>query len=174
MAQTKFFGFLAVSVDGFIARPGGDLDWLKQVEVEGEDYGYAKFAADKDTLLLGRNTWDKVLAFPQWPYEGKRVVVLSHRRVDATHGETSLQGTVKEVAAQLEAQGATQVYVDGGVVVRQFLAAGLLSELTLSIVPVVLGVGIPLFGPGARQVPLRLLESKSYPSGLVQVRYQPG
>lgn len=170
--------FIALSLDGFIARRDGSVDWLGLVEAPGEDYGYQRFFDSIDTLVVGRSTYDLALGFEPWPYRGKRCIVLSHRETPARNGEEFFSGEVTALAARLAAQGAKRVYVDGGAVIRQFLAAGLVSDLTLSVIPILLGDGIPLFGgggggPTARESRLELIGSQSFPSGLVQVRYRP-
>jgi dihydrofolate reductase len=166
--------FIAVSLDGFIARSDGNVDWLSLVESPGEDYGYQRFFDSIDTLVVGRSTYDLALGFEPWPYHGKRCIVLSHRAAPPRHGEEFFAGEVNELAARLEGEGAKRVYVDGGAVIRQFLAAGLVSELTLSVIPVLLGEGIALFGgdASARDSRLELLGAQSFPSGLVQLRYR--
>jgi dihydrofolate reductase len=161
--------FIATSLDGYIARIDGGLDWLDRVQRPDEDYGYAAFAATVDTMVIGRGTYDVVLGFYAWPYVGKRVVVLTHRPLEARHGEEAYAGSIPELVASLRARGAKRVYVDGGRVIQQFLAADLLDDLTISIIPVVLGAGIPLFG-GSEHV-FALLGARSFESGLVQLRY---
>ncbi len=162
---------LAVSLDGFIARPDGGLDFLERFETSGEDYGYPDFFASVDTILVGRGTYDVVLGFPEWPYRGKRVVVLTHRPPAPREGETFAAGAADEVIAALAAAGARRVYVDGGATVSSFLRAGLLDDLTLSVVPIVLGAGIRLFQPPLPERPLALRDAQAFPSGLVRLRY---
>lgn len=171
-ASPRFVAFLAMSLDGFIARDDGSLDFLSRVERPGEDYGYAAFAAGVDTVLLGRSTYDTVQTFPSWPYDGKRVLVATHRPADARHGEQLLYGPPQALAAQAAALGARVVYVDGGQLVRSFVDAGLLDELTVSIVPRVLGRGRPLFVAPLQERGLVLKSSAAFESGLVQLRYR--
>lgn len=163
--------FIATSLDGYIARADGALDWLGAVKLEGEDYGYARFAATVDALVVGRATYDVVLGFGAWPYAGKRVVVLTHRPGESRHGEEFFTGPVSDLAAMLAEDGVKRVYVDGGVVIQQFLAAKLIDDLTISVIPVVLGGGIRLFGDGTEQA-LALDGVQSWPTGLVQQRYR--
>lgn len=162
--------FIATSLDGYIARPDGGLDWLKAVERPGEDYGYAGFAATVDALVIGRRTYDVVLGFDTWPYPGKRVIVMTHRPLAARHGEEAFAGEPAALVARLAAEGTRRVYVDGGDVIRQFLAAGLIDDLTLSIIPVLLGDGVPLFGGVEHR--LRLDDTRAFESGLVQLVYR--
>ena len=164
--------FIAVSVDGFIARPDHGLDWLARVERPGEDYGYAAFADSVDTLVLGRRTHDAVTAFPEWPYAGKRVIVLTRRSLPAQHGEETFAGPVEALVDRLSTDGARRVYLDGGQVIQQALAAGVIDDLTLSVIPVVLGAGIRLFGVAGPERGLVLAGVEAFPSGLVQLRYR--
>lgn len=143
--------FIATSLDGCIARADGALDWLPQGDPDAtdDDHGYAAFVADRDVLVMGRATYDTVVGFDVgWPYE-LPVVVLTHRPLtDPPPGAdvATASGPVGEVVAALGRQGRTSAYVDGGAVIQQFLAADLLDQLTITVVPVVLGDGIRLFG----------------------------
>src|SRR5690606_26684050 len=111
--------FIGASLDGYIARRDHSLDWMKVVERAGEDYGYAEFANTVDVLVLGRGTYDVVLGFGQWPYAGKRVIVLTHRPAESRHGEEFFSGPVTDLAAMLAKDGTKRVYVDGGVAIQQ-------------------------------------------------------
>lgn len=163
--------FIAQSVDGFIARPDGRLDFLDQVQADGEDYGYAQFFGAVDALVIGRNTLDVVHGFDAWPYEGKRVIVLTHRALAPKHGEEAYAGELAPLLERLHAEGVSRIYVDGGHVVRQFLAAGFVDDLTLSIVPVLLGAGVRLFSAMPHDLWLRAIDSRKFPTGLIQLRY---
>lgn len=163
--------FLGMSLDGFIAGPNDELDWLDRGGGPPEDHGYSPFFAGVDLVLMGRRTWEVVQRFPEWPYGAKPVAVLTHRPADARHGERVFEGPPAEVLARLGEEGVRRVYVDGGAVVSQLLAAGLLDELTVSVLPVVLGAGIRLFQATGPERWLTLRESRSWPSGLVQLRY---
>jgi dihydrofolate reductase len=165
--------FIATSLDGFIAREDGGIDWLSQVEMPGEDYGYSRFAASVDALIMGRNTYDTALGFEGWPYEGKRVIVLTNRTFVPRHGEEQRSGTdLHALVEDLANAGVTRAYIDGGNVIRQFLAAGLVDDLTISIVPIILGSGKPLFGELGAELTLHLESSQSWQSGLAQLRYR--
>lgn len=170
-ARPRCSVFIATSLDGFIARPDGTIDWLSVVERPGEDYGFGEFFASVDALVMGRKTWEVALGFPEWPYAGKRVVVMSRHPRTPRHGETFHAGSPDELVAALAADGVRHVYVDGGVTIRAFLKAGLIDELTLSLIPVLLGSGIPLFGDGVSETGLSLQSSRGFESGLVQLRY---
>ena len=165
--------YIAISLDGFIARSDGGLDWLGIVERPGEDYGYKVFFDSVDALVMGRKTYETVLGFETWPYENKRCVVVTHAASRAAtpgkHGETFYSGSLETLLDRLGAEGVRRVYVDGGVLIRGFLAAGLIDDVTLSVIPILLGKGIPLFGGVDRR--MTLVSSQSFPSGLVQLRY---
>ena len=171
MPRPRCSVFIATSLDGFIARPDGTFDFLSLVEQPGEDYGFAEFFATVDALVIGRNTYETALGFPEWPYAGKRCIVLTHRETTSMHGEQFFAGAAAGLVEQLALVGAQRLYVDGGAVIRDFLAADLIDDMTLSIVPVLLGSGITLFGPGVPEQKLLLERSRSYPSGLVQLHY---
>jgi dihydrofolate reductase len=161
--------FVGVSLDGFIARPDGALDWLARFE--GTEHGYQAFFDAVDAVVIGRVTYDVVLGFETWPYGGKHVVVLTHRPCTVRHGETFFAGAPEAVVARLTVDGVRRAYVDGGTVVSQFLSAGLVDDLTLSLIPVVLGDGIRLFRAPLPERAFRLTSARTYPSGLVQVQY---
>lgn len=131
--------YIAVSLDGCIAREDGALDWLEPMQVAGEDYGYAQFFADIDALIIGRNTYDSVLAFPQWPFGGKPVTVLTHRAPTPQHGELAYAGALRPLLERLAAAGLRAVYLDGGQAIRQGLQEHLVDELTLKHRPGVAG-----------------------------------
>jgi dihydrofolate reductase len=171
MQRPRCSVFIATSLDGYIARPDGTFDFLSIVERSGEDYGFAEFFASIDALVIGRNTYETALAFPEWPYAGKRCIVLTHRETPSVHGEQFFAGAPRALVDQLGLTGAQRLYVDGGAVIREFLAGDLIDDLTVSIVPMLLGKGIPLFGAEVPEQRLVLEGSKSYESGLVQLCY---
>lgn len=170
--------YIATSLDGFIARENGEIDWLPGggVEESGEDYGYKDFMATVDVLVMGRKTYEKVLTFKEWPYGDKPVVVLSHHPVpspkEIARTVESMSGSPAEVASRLSARGAKHLYVDGGKTIQGFLNAGLIQRLIITTIPVLIGGGIPLFGPLTRDIRLRRIETRSFPNGLVQSAYE--
>ncbi len=170
--------FVGTSVDGFIARQNGDLDWLPTGG--GEPHGYDEFIATIDTIVIGRKTFETVLAFDTWPYGKKQVVVLSSHRVDLSVARTrggiveQMGGEPAEIVSTLAARGVQHIYVDGGVTVQRFLRSGLIQRLVITRVPVLIGDGIPLFGSLPKDVRLRHIATRSYPSGLVQSEYEVG
>lgn len=164
--------FIATSLDGFIARADGRIDWLSIADRPGEDYGFKAFFDDVDALVLGRNTYDAALAFEPWPYPGKRCVVMTHGAPAPRHGEELFAGEPAALVERLSREGARRIYVDGGLVIQQFLRAGLIDDLVVSVLPVLLGEGARLFGALAADVRLTLVRSASFPSGVVQSEYR--
>jgi dihydrofolate reductase len=166
--------FIATSVDGFIARTNGGLDWLPANG--GEPHGYDEFMATVDAIVIGRKTYDTVLTYDSWPYEKKPVIVLSTRlrAVEVPRGAVCeiMSGTPQEVAARLDERGLTHVYVDGGATIRGFLKAGLIQQMTITRVPILLGSGVPLFGELPSDIRLEHRSTQSYPSGLVKSEYR--
>jgi dihydrofolate reductase len=162
--------FVGVSIDGFLARDDGSYDFLKPFE--GHDHGYAEFMRTVDALVIGRATYDTVLPFPEWPYAGKRVVVVTHRPITQRHGETTYAGTLAPLAAQLAADGIRRVYLDGGLVVRQGLDEDLVDDMTISTVPRTIGSGRALFGGRPCTTAWKLASSHIYDNGLAQSRYE--
>jgi dihydrofolate reductase len=166
--------FIGTSVDGFIARPDGGLDWLPAGG--GEPHGYDDFMASIDALVIGRNTFEIVLAFDPWPYGDKRVVVLSSKALDLSvvkgGNVEQMGGSPEEVVALLAASGAQHLYIDGGITIQRFLRAGLIDRLIVTRVRVLIGEGVPLFGSLAADVRLDHVATRAYPSGLVQSEYR--
>jgi dihydrofolate reductase len=165
--------FVGMSVDGFIARPDGGIDWLPQVE---EEHGYTELMATVDAVVIGRATYETVLGFGgTWPYGRTPVVVLSTRTLDLSshrgYPVEQMSGEPRDIVARLEARGMKHIYVDGGVTVQRFLRAGMIQRLIVTRVPVLIGQGIPLFGPLDADVPLRHVRTRDFPSGLVQSEY---
>ena len=165
--------FVGTSLDGFIARANGDFDFLPAGG--GEPHGYDEFIASVDAIVMGRNTFEKVLTLDAWPYGDKRVVVLSSRPVDLSAADEGvveqMAGPPAEIVSRLAARGAHHLYVDGGITVQRFLQAGLIQRLIITRVPVLIGNGIPLFGALQRDVRLRHVATQQYPSGLVKSEY---
>jgi dihydrofolate reductase len=165
--------FVGASLDGFIARPDGALDFLP--DDGGEPHGYDEFIATVDALVIGRHTFETVLKFPDWPYGNKRVVVLSSHPVDffkVRGGQVEhMCGTPAEIVAKLAATGAHHLYVDGGITIQNFLRAGLVDHLTVTRVPVLIGQGIPLFGTLSADIQLTHRSTHHYASGLVKSEY---
>jgi len=170
--------FIAVSLDGFIARPDGSIDWLDQANTlvpEGEDFGFRDFMDRTDALIMGRNTFEKALTFREWPYADKLVVVMSRKGVKIPEALSESVITSSEspgvLLSWLAVKGAIQVYVDGGQTIQRFLQEGLIDELNITTIPILLGSGRPLFGSLKADINLRHIFTKTYPFGFVQSRY---
>jgi dihydrofolate reductase len=171
--------FIATSLDGYISRPDGRIDWLieaNQLIPSEEDCGFAEYMSSIDAIVMGRNSFEQVLKFDEWLYGTTHVYVLSrtlHELPSGSPDTTSLLNCSPiDLATLAFQQGHQTLYIDGGVTIQSFLSAGLLSEITITVIPVLLGEGRPLFGklPGA-DLKLKLESSKSYPFGFVQNRY---
>ena len=164
--------FVGASLDGFIARANGDLDFLEAGG--GEPHGYDEFIATVDALVIGRKTFETVLTFGSWPYGNKPVFVLSTRPLAPTPPGAMVErmsGAPADIVSQLAARGIGHIYVDGGITIQRFLEAGLIHRLIITRVPVLIGGGIPLFGAVPRDVPLKHVATRHYASGLVQSEY---
>ena len=167
--------FIGTSLDGFIARADGALDFLPPGA--GESHGYDEFMATVDALVIGRKTYETVLGFDGWAYGKKCVFVLSTQRLAPAPPEALLEhlrGEPGDIVAQLESRGIGHIYVDGGVTIQRFLRAGLIDRLIITRVPVLIGDGIPLFGSLSSDIPVRHVATRSFASGLVQSEYHLG
>ena len=169
--------FMAMSLDGFVARKDLGLDWLMKQKTEGEDHGYEKFMASVDGLVMGSGSFRTLLTFDTWPYE-KPVIVLSStlKTKDIPNGlldKVSIsEQTPRQVMTSLSEQGWERVYIDGGKVIQSFQRDGLIAEMTVTIVPILIGAGKRMFGELDADVDLQLLETKSFPSSLVTTKYK--
>jgi len=169
---------VGVSLDGFIARPNGDLDWLMgEGGGDSADHGYNEFIADIDAIVMGRKTFEKVLTFDQWYYGNKRVVVLSNQPLDLSVAQGRggivdlMAGSPSKIISELAASSARHLYVDGGITIQQFLRVGLIHRLIISRLPMLIGDGIPLFGSLPRDIRLRHIATRTYPGGMIQSEY---
>jgi len=164
--------FVGISVDGFIARTDGSFDFL---DAGGnEPHGFEEFWASVDALVMGRKTYETALSFGTWPYGRKPVFVLSTQPLaSAPRGAVveHVSGDPRAIVAQLEARGIQHAYVDGGLTIQRFLEAGLIDRLTITRVPVLIGTGIPLFGPLSRDLKLEHIATRQFAGGLVQSEY---
>jgi dihydrofolate reductase len=169
--------YIATSVDGFIARENGSVDWLPTGEsASGEDYGYHDFMNSVDALVMGRNTYELVLSFGSWPYGEKPVVVLSSQQLeipeDISNTVSVLSASPSEVVQRLAEQGYEHLYIDGGKTIQGFLREGLIQKIIITKVPILIGSGIPLFGTLPQDIRLRHIETLQFDNGLVQSKYE--
>jgi dihydrofolate reductase len=176
MAAPRVRVFLAQSLDGFIAGPNDDLSWLPQPSPEDEDDGgFGAFLAEIGALLMGRRSFDVVAGFGgPWPYGERPVLVATHRAIEADVPTAhAVEGPIEAMVDLARAAAKDKdVYVDGGNLVRQALDAGLVDEVTITIVPVALGAGIPLFAGVARRHRMELLHTRTLTHGMVQLTYE--
>lgn len=170
--RPKISIYIAMSIDGYIAQKDGGLDWLECGHTGDEDYGFKKFINSIDALVLGRNTYEVVSSFEKWPYEGKRVIVLSNTLTRVRKEAELFCGQLQDLASMLHSEGTKHVWVDGGITVSKFLESGLVDDITISVIAIILGSGIPLFNTMNREHKCHLISTQSYPSGLVQLRYE--
>ncbi len=165
--------FVGTSLDGFIARPNGALDFLDASG--GEPHGYDEFIASVDAVVIGRHTFETVLGFGGWAYGKTPVFVLSTRPLPPVPTGALVErmdGEPAAIVTQLEARGVRHAYVDGGITIQRFLRAGLIQRLTITRVPVLIGAGIPLFGALPQDITLRHIATRQYRTGLVQSEYE--
>jgi len=166
--------YIATSVDGFIARENGGIDWLPGGG-DAEDYGYQEFIDSVDAIVMGRSTYEVVLSFGSWPYSEKPVIILSSRQVDIpddiARTVESMSAPPREVVRRLTERGFRHLYIDGGKTIQGFLSEGLIHRLIITKVPILIGTGIPLFGPLPHDVRLHHLETRPFENGLVQSKY---
>lgn len=164
-----------MSVDGFLARPDDALDFLDTGEQE--PHGFKEFLASVDVVVIGRMTFEVVRKLGHLALYGKKpVVVLSSRRLDLSSVKAGIveqmSGEPAEIVRQLNARGFEHAYLDGGITIQRFLASGCIDRLVITRVPVLIGAGIPLFGPLPRDIRLRHVATRSYTGGLVQSEYE--
>ena len=167
--------FCGTSVDGFLARPDDTFDFLKAGE--GVPHGFTGFLNSVDVVVLGRRTYEVVRALGHFGLYGrKQVVVLSSRPLDLSSAKGArieqMSGMPKEIVARLEKRGFKHAYIDGGITIQQFLKVGLVNRITVTRVPVLIGQGVPLFGPLPRDICLRHVRTRSYKGGMVQSQYE--
>jgi dihydrofolate reductase len=170
--RPKVSAYIATSLDGYIAREDGDIDWLIKFNSAGEDYGFTEFFRSVDAMIIGRKTYEKAMTFQDWSYAGKRVIVMSESLQSVCSYTELYKGEILPLLAQLKSEGVKHIYVDGGTTISKFLSSSLVDRMIISIIPTVLGSGIPLFQPIKSQISCKLTSVKAYPTGLVQLHYE--
>ena len=169
--------FMAMSLDGFVAREDFGLDWLMKQKTEGEDHGNEAFMESVNGLVMGSGSFRTALTFGAWPYE-KPVVVLSKTLTpkdipDELRDKVSIsEQAPRQVMASLSEQGWQRAYIDGGKIIQSFMREGLIDDMTVTLVPILIGAGKRMFGAVDADIDLQLLEARSFPSGLVTIRYK--
>jgi dihydrofolate reductase len=172
--ERKLILYIAQSLDGYIAGPGDDLSFLAAVEKEGEDYGYGQFIATIDTVIMGRKTYDWVLQHAGYfPHAGKETYIITRTARPQEGSTTFYTGDLSALVTRLKQQEGKKIFCDGGAeVVNQLLKANLIDELIISIIPVLLGDGVKLFGDGRPSQKLELISSRTFDTGLAQLHYR--
>ncbi|NEO86703.1 MAG: dihydrofolate reductase [Spirulina sp. SIO3F2] len=170
--------FIAMSLDGFIARPNGELDWLDAANAKvskDEDFGYHAFIKTVDVLVMGRKTYEYVLTCDEWPYKDVPVIVLSRQPItfpaNLPKTITCSSEEPPDLCNRLSQEGIQHIYVDGGITIQRFLAHGLINNLTITLIPTILGEGTPLFGSVPQDILLQCLSSYTFKSGFTQIKY---
>lgn len=171
MKRPKISIYIAASIDGYIARKDDSLDWLDRVGGFDDDYGFKKHVDNIDALIIGRKTYEVATTVPD-PYPGKRVIVLSNS-LNSVRSDMELYcGDLTDLLSSLHKDGIQHIWIDGGKTISQFLALQIVDTITLSIIPIILGSGIPLFNPIDKEIACKAISSQTYPSGLIQLKYE--
>jgi dihydrofolate reductase len=155
--------YIATSIDGYIATKSGDTEWLHELpNPNNSDYGYSEFIANIDALIMGRNSFEKVRTFETWPYD-KKVFVLTNTLTEIPKdliGKVEfISGKLDHILSSVHSQGFHNLYIDGGLVIQQFLEHDMIDELIITRIPILLGSGIPLFGELSK--PLRFIHKET-------------
>ncbi|MCH9621705.1 MAG: putative protein YyaP [Chlamydiia bacterium] len=172
LKRPKILIYIACSIDGFIARQDGSIDWLEEGHTGNEDYGFKKFMKSVDAVIMGKNTYEVISKFDEWPYPDKKVIVLSSSLNKIRKEAKVYNKQLDNLLNTLHTEGINHVWVDGGITLSKFINDGLIDEITITKIPVILGSGIPLFNSIKKEQRIDLINAQSYPSGLVQLKYK--
>lgn len=168
--------FIATSLDGYIAKPNDDLSFLKLVEKDGEDYGYAEFTASIDTIIIGRKTYDYVvreIGASHYDNGDRDVFVITRTERPDTGKVKFYTGSPAQLVQKLKSEKGKNIYCDGGAeVINELLKNDLVDEFTISVVPILLGSGTRLFKNERPEQLLELVKSRSFDTGLVRLQYK--
>ncbi|HEX3006782.1 MAG TPA: dihydrofolate reductase family protein [Bacteroidales bacterium] len=169
----KVILYIAMSLDGYIAKTDDNIDFLTKVDAPGEDYGYASFLKEVDTVIWGRKTYEKVLSFDMaFPHQDRKVYVLSRSRT-GKDDHVEYANDLKSLISQLQQTPGMDIYCDGGAeIVTELLKNTLIDRLIVSVIPHLLGSGIRLFKDGRPETDIELKKCISFPSGLIQLWYE--
>lgn len=170
--------YIATSLDGYIARKDGDIDWLNEsssMVPEGEDLGFSAFMSSIDTMIMGRKTFEQILSFGEWAYDETPVIILSRNPVNIPdHLKDTVSYTPDsptQICERLKAVGAKRLYIDGGMTIQSFLRENLIKDITITRIPIALGEGIALFSSIDNDVKLKHRVTRVYDFGFVQSTY---
>jgi dihydrofolate reductase len=170
----KVILYISASLDGYIAKPNDDLSFLSMVQEEGEDYGYQDFVNTVDTVILGRKTYDWVMAqVPEFPHADKNAFVITRQAKPSIGNTHFYSGNLKELVTRLKAEEGKHIFIDGGAeIVNELLKDHLIDELIISVIPILVGNGTKLFKDGRPEQWLELVSTKQFKKGLVQLHYR--
>ena len=172
--------FIGTSLDGYIARENGDIDWLNIISKKatpGEDFGFNSFLESVDLIVMGRKTFDQVITFNYWPYKEIKIIVLTSKDIEIPEKlkktvTTSNTSSSAQLIKELSYQTVNHIYVDGGTVIKDFLSEGLVDEITVTIAPILIGIGKSYSGLLPKDLYLQHLETTVYDFGFVQNKYK--
>ena len=172
-AERKVILYIASSLDGYIAKPNDDLSFLSRVQQEGQDYGYAEFIDNVDTVILGRKTYDWVMKqVKKFPHAKLDSYIITRTPRQDIGNIKFYTGNLKELILKLKKQRGKNIFIDGGAeIINELLKEKLIDQIYLSIVPILLGNGVRLFKDGLPEQNLRLINSKQFETGLIQLQY---
>ena len=170
----KVISYIATSLDGYIAKTDDDLSFLSLVEQEGEDYGYADFVKSVDTVILGRKTYDWVIAHvPEFPHADKDSYILTRTPRPGKGRINFYTGDLKELILRLKSEKGKNIFIDGGAeIINELLKQKLIDEFIISVIPIFIGNGIRLFKDGRPEQTLKLVDVRKFDTGLLQVHYK--
>lgn len=166
--------YIAMSLDGYIAKPNDDLSFLSIVEKEGEDYGYADFVSTVDTVILGRKTYDWVMKqVGEFPHAEKNAYIITRTSRPTTGNTTFYSGDLTELVRKLKGEKGKNIFCDGGAeIVNELLKNDLLDEIIISVIPILVGSGTRLFKDNRPEQKLKLVNVKTFDTGLTQLHYK--
>jgi len=169
----KVIVYIATSLDGYIAKPNDDLGFLALVQKEGEDYGYYEFINSVDKVIMGRKTYDWVMKqVSEFPHVDKETYIITRTKQPSIGNLSFYTGSLKDLVLRLKNNGGKNIFIDGGAeLVNELLKEKLIDEFIISVIPILVGDGIKLFKDGRPEQILRLLSTKQFETGLVQLHY---
>lgn len=170
--ERKVISYVAMSLDGYIAKQDGDISFLSAVEKEGEDYGYAEFMQTIDTIIVGRRTYDKILSIGFEYPDDKEVYIITHNGIPDNNRLKFHSGPLRNLVSELKTRRGKNIFCDGGSeIINQLLSESLIDEFIISVIPAILGDGIPLFKGKRQEMNIKLVNTRSFVTGLVQLHY---
>ena len=172
--RRKVILYIATSLDGYIAKPNDDLDFLSIVEQKGQDYGYADFVKTIDTVIVGRKTYDKVISMGyNYPHADKETYVITRTSQPSIGSVNFYTGNLKELVEKLKTKKGKNIYCDGGAeIANELMKENLIDEYIISVIPILLGNGTKLFKDGRPELKLKLVSTQQFDKGLVQLHYK--